>query len=480
MSHTPLPEQQRCIDAMPANDNLLVRALAGAGKTSTLIMMAEAVPATRILCLAFNKKIADEMKSRLPPNCDSMTLNSLGYRAWRQVIPGCRVNADKMHTILTEIADRLSREEKSQFYESMSDILKACSFAKQCGYVPDSYTHQSKPRPLMGDDDFFAHLEERLETWEQDIVTEAITISLRQAWTGNLDFDDQVYMPTIFYAPFDSYPIVMIDEAQDLSALNHAMLAKLAKKRLIAVGDECQAIYGFRGAHQDSMDLLRDRFGMVELRLSTTFRCPIKIVQHAQWRAPHMRHADWAQAGEVRTLTAWDLDDLPEGAAVLCRNNAPLFSLALKMLIGGRYAEIMGNDIGKGLIKIMKKFGPVNLLQKDVLQHIGTWEAAKAEKSRNPGSIHDRAECMRIFARAGRDLGAAINYAESIFNARGPVKLATGHKSKGLEFDDVFILDEFLIGDKGQEPNLRYVMQTRAKRSLTYIETKGLILPEAE
>lgn len=52
--HTPLPEQHRCIDAISLPDNLLIRALAGAGKTSTLIMMAQATT-DRILCLAFNK-----------------------------------------------------------------------------------------------------------------------------------------------------------------------------------------------------------------------------------------------------------------------------------------------------------------------------------------------------------------------------------------------------------------------------------------
>lgn len=479
MTHLPLPEQQRCIDAISLPDNLLIRALAGAGKTSTLIMMAEAT-SERILCLAFNKKIADEMKTRLPPNCEALTLNSLGYRAWRQVIPASRVNMDKMHEILSSLIDPLTQPEKKEIFDNYGELLRICSFAKQCGYVPDGYTHQFKPSPLLGDDEFFDNLEDKLTTLEQRLVRDAILASLAAAWTGSVDFDDQVYMPTVFQAPFPRYPIIMIDEAQDLSALNHAMLRKLVTKRLIAVGDECQAIYGFRGAHQNSMDLLREAFSMTELTLSTTFRCPISIVRHAQWRAPHMQWAEWAKPGEVRTLHSWDLEDLPSDAAVLCRNNAPLFRLAMKMLIGGRYAQIMGNDIGKGLLKIMKKFGPISTPQKDILRSIDTWLAAKLEKTRSPGPLRDKAECMRIFARAGKDLGAAIHYAESIFNAQGPLKLATVHKSKGLEFDHVFVLDEHLIGDDKQEPNLRYVAQTRAKQSLTYITTEGLILPEAE
>jgi hypothetical protein len=192
-----------------------------------------------------------------------------------------------------------------------------------------------------------------------------------------------------------------------------------------------------------------------------------------------MAYPSWAEPGSVNDPGVWEVSDLPEECAVICRNNAPLFALAMKMLIAGRYAQILGNDIGKGLLKIMKKFGESSMKQETVLISISQWEAAKLEKTRNPGPIRDRAECMRVFARQARTLGEAISYAESIFAAHSPVKLMTGHKSKGLEFDHVYILEKELIRDEGQDRNLLYVMQTRAKQSLTYIDFEGLILPES-
>jgi superfamily I DNA/RNA helicase len=53
--------------------------------------------------------------------------------------------------------------------------------------------------------------------------------------------------------------------------------------------------------------------------------------------------------------------------------------------------------------------------------------------------------------------------------------MLTGHKAKGLEWDDVFVLDKELIGvgESQQERNLLYVMQTRAKSNLTYVTTEG-------
>ena len=222
------------------------------------------------------------------------------------------------------------------------------------------------------------------------------------------------------------------------------------------------------------MTLMETEFKMQRLTLSVTFRCPIAIVEHAQWRAPHMKWGPTAPVGEVRSLTHWNMDSIPEEAAIICRNNAPLFSLAIRMLSQGRYAQIVGNDIGKGLMKVMKKFGDGTTPQLDVLKAIDRWETEKLLKARSPGPIKDRAACMRIFARQGKTLGDAIAYAEHIFESSGPVKLMTGHKSKGLEFDNVFILDEHLLANEGQDRNLRYVMQTRAKQSLTYITSEGL------
>ena len=63
----PTPEQQAIIDAAcGTSDNILVNALAGAAKTTTLEMICKALPVQPILSLAFNKRIAQEMEKRLP------------------------------------------------------------------------------------------------------------------------------------------------------------------------------------------------------------------------------------------------------------------------------------------------------------------------------------------------------------------------------------------------------------------------------
>lgn len=767
MTFTPTPEQQAIVAAATeTKDNLLVSALAGAAKTSTLVLVAQALKGTQILCLAFNKRIAEEMKSRLPANCDAMTLNSLGHRAWAQYLNGRRLNLDtkKTYRIVGDLIEKLDAKDKEAAYPIMADLMRNVDFGKACGYIPTGHYPQIKG--LMDDAEFFAHLEEEPGRLEEDLIRAATLQSLREAIDGTIDFGDQLLMPTLWPTIMPFYPLVLIDEAQDLSALNHAMLRKLAKKRLIAVGDpcqpvgtmvavlrengtrwkerrieqvpieqlvegdtlvgydtgysefmfnrkvkgitakpfignlvkvvseggvsrytpnhhcfasfsrlrkhtalyamrsgnrwrvgiaamdykgasgpiararaeqadamwilatfptrqealaaeaavqaawgipditfewagvftngyaapealksvwnrldnidftargielltafnreydypmwtpettyatfkrpivvracnllnggevlpfagkkrekladwkpyeiryepydglvysltvshnqlfvadglvthNCQSIYGFRGAHQDSMSVLKQSFDMRELHLTVSFRCPVAVVEAARWRAPAMQYPEWAKEGSVESIAAWEVTDVPTSeTAIICRNNAPLFSMAIKLLRDGRYPELVGNDLGKSLIKMLRKLGPPSMAQREVLAAIDDWKQTKLIKARNPDRVHDQAACLRVFAEEGSNLQEAIDYADRIMSVAGPVKLMTGHKSKGLEFETVLILDRDLINLKeDQEKNLLYVMQTRAKERLVYVDLKNYYSERSE
>lgn len=481
MPHTPTPEQQAVIDAaVNSKDNLIVSALAGAAKTSTLVMVAGALKDTNILCLAFNKRIAVEMQERLPPNCKAMTLNSLGHRTWAEVISRrLTLETNKTFKILTELIQKLGKREQEEAYADFADTMKAIDFGKACGYIPSKHFENAKA--LMRDDDFFGHLEEEPSLIQEMLIRNASLISIQRGMEGVIDFGDQILLPTVFPCMFEFFPLVMVDEAQDLSALNHATLRKLAKRRLIAVGDENQAIYGFRGAHEDSMPFLAETFKMRKLMLSVSFRCPSSVVAEAQWRAPHMRFPEWAKEGKVSRLVEWDVQSLPPQAAIICRNNAPLFSMAIKLLKNGRYPQIIGNDIGKYLLKVMKKFGKNDLPRAEAMIALSDWVAEKLKKSRSPTKVHDQEACIRVFLEQGETLGDALAYAEHIFASQGPIQLMTGHKSKGLEFDDVFFLDEHLINmEEPQDRNLKYVIQTRAKVNLTYVNSEDFFDAKAD
>jgi DNA helicase II / ATP-dependent DNA helicase PcrA len=470
----PTLEQLAVIEAARSSrDNLLVSALAGAAKTSTLCMVAEAMPSSSILCLAFNKRIAEEMQSRLPSNCEARTLNALGHRAWSDTIGRrCSVDAGKNYKLLKAEIDGLSKPEQSEAYKQMAETLDLIAQAKTSGFVPKNFD----AKPLVYEDNLWDILDPEPTELQRALILRVMARSIKRAFEGELDFDDQILMPTCFSATFPMFPVVLIDEAQDLSELNHAMLRKIARKRLIGVGDKCQSIYAFRGAHEESMALLQDSFSMKELTLSTTFRCPRSVVREAQWRAPHMRWPDWAEEGSVSEILTWTSSSIQDTSAVLCRNNAPLFAMAIKFLSGGRNVKLVGvNDVGKGLVRVLKKFGDFKLPRQQVLRQIESWKVEQEKKSRSSHVVEDKAQCLHIFAEHGSNLGEAIAYAEHLFAQTGRVNFMTVHKSKGLEFDHVYLLDRGLIRrGQQQEDNLLYVAQTRAKKSLTYVGSEGL------
>ena len=138
MTFTPTAEQTAIIAAArDTTTNLAVIARAGAAKTSTLVMIAEALPKTDILCLAFNKKIAEEMKERLPPNCEAKTLHGLGYKAWYEFIrKKCKVNDKKVFGLLKARIDNLSGEDKTQAYEDLSRPSTFCVSRKSSATSP--------------------------------------------------------------------------------------------------------------------------------------------------------------------------------------------------------------------------------------------------------------------------------------------------------------------------------------------------------
>ncbi len=481
MAHTPTQEQTAIVDrSRDTKDNILLSALAGAAKTSTLVMIAEANPDVQILCLAFNKRIAVEMQERLPRNCTAMTLNSLGHRTWSEATGRrIRIESGKTYQIVKELVDR--HPFRDDLYERFAELMRIVDFGKACGYIPSG--HYEKAKRLFDDDSFFNHIEQELSDAEIGLVRDATLVSLGQAFEGLCDYGDQILMPTVFHGAFPRYPLTLVDEAQDLSALNHATLRKMCgTRRLIAVGDPNQAIYGFRGAHENSMNKLQQEFDMKEMELTISFRCPKEVVRHAHWRAPQMKWPEWAAEGCVTVMDNWSPNDLPEAATIICRNNAPLFRLAIKLLIAGRPVELHGKDVVASLTKVMKKFGGHDLRAHAVMDKIDAWEEKEKNKNKHRAhsSIEDRAECMRIFQSQGATLGDALAYAQHMVSMHSPLKMMTGHKAKGLEFDIVFFLDSHLIGTDDQEPNLRYVIITRAKSELFYINSDDMVMAGKE
>lgn len=194
-----------------------------------------------------------------------------------------------------------------------------------------------------------------------------------------------------------------------------------------------------------------------------------------------------APLGSVKTETSWHSSSLLPSDIILCRNTAPLVSVAFRLLRFGVPCKIAGKEIGAGLVKLAKGFDGTGL--RVFKQDLGLWrhkELDKATKKRKfylCGNIEDKAQALLAIADGVQSVPELITKIEELFRERPSVlTLSTIHRAKGQEYPRVFILDRHLMPSKYasqpwqlvQERNLHYVAVTRAKLDLVYVNSENL------
>lgn len=300
------------------SDSLLIEAVAGSGKSTTLVEAVKYVPAHQSVCfLAFNKRIAEELKKRvIAPNATCLTLHAAGWAAWRAHLAwdagDCKVDQHKTRGILDDEAV-FSRRER---WAIGGQTARLVGYAKQHGIVPrsmeldDSWTSgqmeaMCKWEGLVPDEDdtwdgLIEHYGLIREECNVDAARKILRESLRRS-RAVVDYDDMLYLPVVGGVGFQRYDVVFVDEAQDVSGIQFEMIARMVGEtgRVIACGDKFQSIYGFRGAMSNSMQLLAERFGCRPLPLSISYRCPKSVVLHAQRWVKHLEYAEGAADGVV-------------------------------------------------------------------------------------------------------------------------------------------------------------------------------------
>ena len=461
-------EQTHILDlATGTPDNLMIRALAGTGKSTMLEMVEQALPDAPLLYLCFGRLDLDKATKRVKSTTTARNFNGLGHRIWAQYIgKSFKPDTGKVGDIYKGFINGAKDSYKKELWNNFGSVLEAVGKAKALGFIPPQHVMSSKSIATW--DSVADSLDEVLSPLGIEMVQKALTESIRLAYAGVCDFNDQVYMPALFGGIFPRFPVVLGDECQDWNNVNWRMFDKLASgSRSMLVGDPFQSIYVFRGATPDGMYRAAKRHRMVGTSLSVSFRCPRRVVEHVHWHVPEFR---WHKpGGSVNVLENLSADTVAGDATFICRNNAPLYRLAIKFLSSGYSVNVSGSDLGPRLLNTMKKLGDGNLPQSTVLSRIDAWEDARDAKGSK--TAKDTAECMRVFARHGSNLDQAMAYAKHLFAQEGTLTFTTGHKAKGREWDVVFIVDDHLLGEDEQERNLAYVMATRSADQLYYVKS---------
>lgn len=492
------------------NGNSVINALAGSGKTSTIVNAVKLIPSTcNALFIAFNKEIVKELEKKLAgvKNVQVKTLHSLGLLMIRRNL-GTNIEIDeyKYRTFIKKNIKQLSSADFDKMTTKLmqqytDNVIQLCDLGRynlaQCekDLLQVSARHDI---PII-DDECNAVL--NVMKWGRENTT-------------SIDFTDMVWLPyELTLNPIGlQYDYIFIDECQDLNAAQRELFLRCFRRgtRFIAVGDKKQAIYSFAGADAESFAKLQNLPNTTTLPLPISYRCPKKVVNLANQFVDTMECREGAPDGEI--VHNVSIKDIHDGDMVLCRTKMPLIKLYMRYLRMGVKSYVRGQDIGLNLLRMVDKTEQIVLnvsLQKDgvfarlyddlfeernrlmIKRGMDLEDATLSNQIMNK---YDSIKALEILAEgltSARDLHDRI---ENVFaESADGVCLSTIHKAKGLEANNVYILCKTLMPsrlatqnwEKEQEQNLMYVAYTRAKYKLGFVsETEispsaGMIDPSA-
>ena len=268
--------------------------------------------------------------------------------------------------------------------------------------------------------------------------------------------------------------------------------------RLFAVGDPCQAIYGFTGADSAALDNIRSEFNAETLPLTVTYRCPKSIVQVANQWVDHIQAHESAPDGIVDSCELREVAKLATAQdAVICRNTKPLVELAYNLIRNSVACKVEGRSIGEGLVKLAMRWKSVTTVG-ELEARLEQWAETEIAKHKAKGNdsrcqvVEDQAETLGVFIMQCEDsdpistLVAAIRslFGDTEAGKQQVLTLSTIHKAKGREWDRVFALgmDRYSPSkwakqswELVQEDNLQYVQVTRAKQHLTLVNVPAKV-----
>lgn len=480
-------EQQQAIfgEFRTGNRHVVVRARAGTGKTTTIIEAVRYAPETNILLCAFNKSIATELSNRLAssnPNAKAQTLHSVGFAAVRRYWTGLSVDFGSKR------ADALA---EAACGSTTPDVVKRL-VAKLCTKGREIAPHARTVGELT--DLLYAFECEPDETWQDAgydakfVETKALVAMERAAAAKPadriIDGADMIFLPVRNGWLAKQYDLVVVDEAQDMTVAQLEIAQGICKGRIVVVGDDRQAIYGFRGADSNSLNRLKVELNAVEYGLNTTYRCGSAIVALAQSLVPDFL-CGAAHTGSVERMAEDALvPAIANGDFLLSRTNAPLVSTCFALLRAGKRARIAGRDIGAGLKAIVRKLGKGNCTVETFIDRVQAWEQREvrrftiAKREAQAEQVMDKAATLLVIAHESATVAEMEGRIDGLFTddglgQAGVITCSSVHRAKGLEANRVFVLAYTIRNDSIEEQNIHYVAITRAKHTLTMVAKAG-------
>ena len=309
-------------------------------------------------------------------------------------------------------------------------------------------------------------------------------ISLWQSEIPNnekLTYEHDFYLKAFQLSkPKLDYDFILVDEAQDINGCVIDIVLEQSCKKVF-IGDTYQSIYKFRGAC-NSLEILERERNVKIFYLTQSFRCPLSIAKIAN-NYLQVLGAKKDFKGTLREVSL-DFEGKVKGnqRAVITRTNAKLFDIAVQNLdkklffVGGiesyNFNDLL--DIQSLLCKKKEYIKNEFIAKFDNVKEL----IAYSDESNEIDLKQRLLICFKYMQCNIFDLIKKIKASAVKKQENAELILSTGHKSKGLEWDKVEIIDDFIslknelenkegnIDIAKEELNLFYVALTRAKREL--------------
>ncbi|MCA1217376.1 UvrD-helicase domain-containing protein [Streptomyces sp. 8L] len=491
--YPPTPQQQATIDAAVEGKNVAVQALAGTGKTATLVMIAARMLERRIGYIAFNRSIADEAAQRFGRNVTARTSHSFALQDLRNTpyrhkvsIAGSRNSGARRPRdvaaalgITAEI--RLGDRDGKLQYVGPEDIAKIVMGALR-RYRQSADTELGRQ-----------HLGEK---WAHVPAARTLLEYARRAWADIADpnsnkifFDHDDYLKIWALSdPRLNFDTIFFDEAQDINPVLKKVIQD-QDAQIIVVGDSNQAIYEFRGA----VDALRDWPADVVLPLTQSWRFGPAVAEVGNAYLT-LLESDLRLEGAPTLDTV--LGTVEEPDAILTFSNVGAISAVFAGFETGRRVALVGGgrDI-EDIARAARDLQQGRRTKHPELSAFENWNEVKeyAESDEDATALQTFVRLVDRYTPQGlinmiRDLVPEEARDEE---TRPELVVSTAHKSKGREWDQVQVWSDFpqpkedtktgeLILPAQDKLRLAYVTVTRARKrldigSLGWIHTVGTL-----
>lgn len=474
-------EQEAIVDLASRGASFKITAFAGAAKTTSLVMVSKAVE-HQSLYLAYNKRMADEAKMKFPEWVEVRTVHSLAYgfsgtriahKLKRPVghyvnvagtpseigryfgIKTIRLADDKK---ITSVAlGQVVRDTVNAFENSSDDFLT------EKHIVYGQLTKWIKARKISIQEVGRLTLKHAQDLWK-----------LRSDPNSNVlaTHDTYLKMYQLSKPDLSEYRTIYLDEAQDS---NNCVLDIVLNQpsQLIIVGDSLQSIYQWRG----SIDAL-EKVNLPEKKLTKSFRFGQIVADIAKTIIAPSKVVEIEGFDQCDTKIIMSQSKMPFPYTKIFRTNTELLIEAIEKLDKGLsvYIEVDTTDLVRSIEScVALKEDRKKDVKHDMFIGCDTWSDAILE-CKTDLKMKQIVEMVVTNAHI-RVLSLLATYRKpDVYD----VLFITAHKSKGLEWDNVVIADDypsvFYDGEydlEDQERNLQYVANTRARKHLCFGSSVG-------